>query len=328
MSSNLVTIILPVYNCRDSISDCIKSILNQDYKKTEIIIVDDGSTDDTLQVINAFSENYNNIHIFHTENHGVSHARNFALEKASGDYYLFMDSDDQLAEEAISKLVDAAVTSGADLVTGKYATYYDDNKTLKEVVVPAKYCNKAITEKEFWEIVNLPGIYIGSVVWSKLYKAKVWENVKFNDDAVINGDEYVLDKYVANCNSFYFLDYAFYIQYIHRKSEGISGKPFRFQNLIGAEARVNRMDYLLSKDLYEAAFSTFSFGARILLNADKNLKDKKSKEEITRLYKAFKRLIPKLYAHVNFKDRLRLLLFCLNLKIYGYIRNKIAKSHK
>ncbi|NDL01284.1 glycosyltransferase family 2 protein [Photorhabdus bodei] len=90
----LVSIIIPAFNVEDIIENSINSVLNQTYKNTEIIIVNDGSTDGTMDVLNRLSEQYFNIEVFSQENRGISAARNVGLSKAKGDYVTFLDSDD------------------------------------------------------------------------------------------------------------------------------------------------------------------------------------------------------------------------------------------
>lgn len=91
-----VSILIPVYNVEKYLSKCLESILLQTYKNIEIIIINDGTTDSSLEIANLYASKYDFIHVYSYENAGISTTRNRALEKATGDYYLFVDSDDYL----------------------------------------------------------------------------------------------------------------------------------------------------------------------------------------------------------------------------------------
>ncbi|PQQ36525.1 hypothetical protein C6H68_19010 [Photorhabdus luminescens] len=101
----LVSIIIPAFNVEDIIENAINSVLNQTYKNTEIIIVNDGSTDGTMDVLNRLSEQYFNIEVFSQENRGISAARNVGLSKAKGDYVTFLDSDDSFEPSFIESVL-------------------------------------------------------------------------------------------------------------------------------------------------------------------------------------------------------------------------------
>ena len=92
MNENLVSVIVPVYNVAQYVAECLNSLLNQTYRNLEIIVVDDGSTDNSLQICNTFLSD-TRVKVFHKENGGLSDARNYGLEKATGAFVLFIDSD-------------------------------------------------------------------------------------------------------------------------------------------------------------------------------------------------------------------------------------------
>lgn len=112
-----ISVIVPVYNTEEFLADCLNSILNQTLDKIEIICVDDGSTDNSLEVLNSFAGNFNNIHVFTKENGGSGSARNLGLKHAKGEYIAFLDSDDYMIDEnALSYLYNNAVKFNVDMV--------------------------------------------------------------------------------------------------------------------------------------------------------------------------------------------------------------------
>lgn len=110
----LVSVIIPVYNCGSTIAETLDSILHQTYENIEIIIVNDGSTDSTEQVINNFAKKDNRIKCFSQANQGVSAARNAGISHATGEYISFVDADDTIDENAIQRMVETC--DDADIV--------------------------------------------------------------------------------------------------------------------------------------------------------------------------------------------------------------------
>ena len=117
-----ISVIVPVYNCEDYLEESIRSILNQSFNDIEIICVDDGSTDDSLNILKELSKQDTRLKVYTQENQGASVARNNALEKASGDYIYFFDADDYAVEDCLEKVYSNAVNNDSDMVI-----FYFDN---------------------------------------------------------------------------------------------------------------------------------------------------------------------------------------------------------
>lgn len=111
-----ISVIIPVYNTSPFLRDCLDSVLNQTYANFEVICVNDGSTDDSLSVLNYYSENHKNLIIIDQLNNGVSAARNNGLKRATGDYITFVDSDDYIDRNYLSNLVDELNGTQYDLI--------------------------------------------------------------------------------------------------------------------------------------------------------------------------------------------------------------------
>lgn len=120
METPKISIIVPVYNVEKYLPRCIKSLLDQTYKNTEIILVDDGSPDNSGKICDEYSEKYKNIKTFHKENQGLGMARNTGLEHATGKYVTFVDSDDWLDTDLLSKLYEYLVKYKVEAVIGSY----------------------------------------------------------------------------------------------------------------------------------------------------------------------------------------------------------------
>ena len=121
----LVSVIIPVYNSGNKIKKCIKSILNNGYSNIEIIIVDDGSDKETVDICNSL-EKEEKIRVIHQENAGVSSARNKGIEQARGEFITFVDADDTIDSNLISVLVNSCIEKDADIAICGYKEWYDD----------------------------------------------------------------------------------------------------------------------------------------------------------------------------------------------------------
>ena len=116
----LVSIIVPVYNRGETVARCLDSILEQTWRQIEVILINDGSTDDTWSVLERYGEQDERIVLINKPNSGVSDSRNFGMESAHGEYIQFVDSDDWIPENATEEYVQAIEDSGSDLVIADY----------------------------------------------------------------------------------------------------------------------------------------------------------------------------------------------------------------
>lgn len=127
-----VSIIVPAYNVEKYIEKCIESLINQTLKEIEIIIVNDGSTDNTKKIISQYEKKYKNIKCINKENEGQSIARNIAIKEAKGEYIVFIDSDDWVAYDMCEKMYNKAQTDSSDLVFTTNYFKVQNNKTHEE----------------------------------------------------------------------------------------------------------------------------------------------------------------------------------------------------
>ncbi len=124
-----ISVIVPVYNCEDYLEESLGSILNQTFNDIEIICIDDGSTDDSLKILNEMASSDSRVEVFHNENQGAGAVRNYGMKKASGDYVYFFDADDFLESDALEKAYSNAIRNDSDIVFFKF-DLYKDNKLL------------------------------------------------------------------------------------------------------------------------------------------------------------------------------------------------------
>lgn len=166
----LVSLIIPAYNAQDYIARSIDSALASDFANLEIIIVNDGSTDDTQKIIDWYDKNFENIVSIQKENGGVADTRNVGIEAAKGDYIAFMDNDDLIRPDMISKLYNSIVKNECDVAIAPLYRISDKGYSI--------HCDLPFAEDmpididKYLEIMYTPGYY-NCAIWNKLYKASM-----------------------------------------------------------------------------------------------------------------------------------------------------------
>ena len=165
-----VSLIIPAYNAQDYIVRSIDSALASDFSNLEIIIVNDGSTDGTQKIIDWYDKNYPNVISVVKENGGVADARNRGIKEAKGKYIAFMDNDDLIRPDMISKLYNSAEKNGGDIAIAPLYRITDKGYTI--------HCDLPFAEDipvdidKYLEIMYTPGYY-NCAIWNKLYKASI-----------------------------------------------------------------------------------------------------------------------------------------------------------
>lgn len=151
MNQIKISVIVPVYNTKDCLERCISSIRNQTYDNLEIILVDDGSTDGTGDLCEEIAEQDNRIRVFHKENGGASSARNLGLEKATGEYVGFVDSDDYIDSDVYAQMMELAQEKGYPIVQISRDERDEEGNKLEDICVPpeqTRFCDTQTFLKE------------------------------------------------------------------------------------------------------------------------------------------------------------------------------------
>lgn len=209
----MVSIVVPVFNSEKVIGRCIESIMAQTYKEWELILIDDGSTDHSLEICEKYADEDQRIKVFHQENRGASATRNHGIELAEGEYLQFVDSDDYIAKEMVEKLVNNIDETGADLVICGCVELHPDHtyELLPEI---EKTVNVRDLKNEYPNIFEK---FLLNSPCNKLYKVnKVTtgfpEEISLGEDLIFNL------KYVRGIEKISFLPEVFYYYEIHDQS--------------------------------------------------------------------------------------------------------------
>lgn len=173
--NELLSVIIPVYNSDKYLNRCLYSVSKQSYTNLEIIIVDDGATDNSAEIIDSFCKKDNRFHRYHNKNEGQSAARNFALEKATGSLIAFLDSDDFIDSDMYLTLIRNLNGSDSDI---SICGYYKYVESAHKGVSP-KHDDKVTIYTKDEALERLYTSEIESYVWNKIYKRELFTDVKF-----------------------------------------------------------------------------------------------------------------------------------------------------
>ena len=245
MRDKIVSVIIPAYNSFDYIERCLESICNQTYKNIQIIIIDDGSTDETFLKIMAFAKKDERIITVFKENGGVSSARNIGLRYANGDYICFVDTDDELENEAIENLVCTMENEQADCISFQYSKWDEYGERLDDVYFRyGDYLFNTDRDRISFIMKEIVPYNIGGEVWSKLFKRDIIEK------------NHIL--FPENCHEGE--DYAFTIKYFLNSSKitCISDRLYRYNKRKGSAMNTSKSfetklseRVLMLKDVWE-----------------------------------------------------------------------------
>ena len=211
MSNELVSIIVPVYNTEKYVERCIKSICNQTYKNIELLIIDDGSTDNSGKICDKWAEKDIRVKVIHEENRGVSIARNRGIELSQGDYIGFVDSDDVIDEHMYENMLEEAHKGNYDIICcNGYFMYSGEEKK----IIISNYESKELECKNYM----LFSIQNGGYVCNRIYKKTCIKNIEFRKDIYILEDLLFNMEISEKCKKIKYINNPLYFYYINSNS--------------------------------------------------------------------------------------------------------------
>lgn len=199
----MVSIVIPIYNSEKYLEKCINSIIKQNYTDWEIVAVDDGSTDKSLDILNGYLKMYSdNMKVYHQENKGVSVARNVALEMVEGEYVTFLDSDDYIAEDYLQVLVNTAIEFRSDMVASGEVRLTENG----EIVSTIRFKVNKNGECDLMRL-NITG---------KIYRKDFLDkyNIRFAEGKIYEDNPFNIKCY-ALARNLKIIDYIGYYQVVH-----------------------------------------------------------------------------------------------------------------
>ncbi len=225
-----VSIIVPVYNVENYVEKCICSIISQTYKNIEIIIINDGSTDNSKQICEKYASKDNRIKFFNKENEGLATTRNYGIEKASGEFILFVDSDDYIEKDAVEILLAKIKEKNLDVVIGN--AIVEGSKKIKPYLIRKKSENEKVMSGIEYLIERNKKDYFCVCVWISMYKKQfILQNNLFFKDGILHEDEEWTPRVMLKANRVEDINLEFY-HYIKYREDSILNNKNKTQNMI------------------------------------------------------------------------------------------------
>jgi len=306
-NTDIISIIIPVYNIEKYLSKCLESIAIQSYQNLEILLIDDGSSDRSPEICDAYKKKDKRFCVIHKENGGLSSARNAGIEIASGKYLLFVDGDDYIDKDMVKILYKRIKQDKSDMAFCNYLVVQNGI----EKVSGEKLRNELWTWKDYW---NYYFKYYGlacELTVNKLYARHLFgADIRFPPGR-LHEDEFILHKIIDRCRLISSVSNPLY--YYVQRDGSIVHNQFSVRRLDVVDALIGREQYFYERGLKKFAEYSLIAGQLIILDADTklDLSDKQNKK----VYKAYEQKLREEYkvmkknASLHFRIRAYLLFY-------------------
>ena len=319
-----ISIIVPVYNVEKYLSRCIDSILNQTFDDFELILIDDGSPDHSGSICDDYAKKDNRILVIHKENGGLSDARNAGINIASGEYIMFVDSDDYISKDMCEILYQRIIKDKSDMALCSVIGVNEEGEEIEKGTFIVD--DRLLEEKDKFLGLGEANACAYIVAWNKLFKKFLWKDIRFPVNK-INEDEYVAHHLIDKCDKISTVSDSLY--YYVQRDNSIMNSACSLKRLDGVEACIERLKFMIAENLFNA----MSYTVYLIINTmngvyenlDMNVEsvNKRVNTEKKEINKLFKKLITK---KVPIKTKIHMLIFVLNPHIYRQLLKYIVKG--
>lgn len=207
-----ISVIVPVYNQEAYLEQCIDSILSQSYQDLELILVNDGSTDGTVQILENYRQKDARVRVLNKLNGGIGSSRNAGLEMATGDYIVFVDNDDWIHEQQLEILHQKLLEYDAQIVVANFMKFRQEDSTFLLHLTDADYYEKSYTVPDWMCEGTNPDVALNTcftVPWSKIYRRELFENIVYPENRPVE-DDLTTWKVYLNADKIVYLNQALY----------------------------------------------------------------------------------------------------------------------
>ena len=321
----LISVIIPVYNVEDYLHYAIESLEKQTYGNFEIILVNDGSTDDSGKLCDEYSEKYSNVRVFHKENGGLSDARNFGVQQAKGEFITFLDPDDYLEVYSLELLAGIQEMYDCDIVSTRvkatelynvYSNHYLTEENFKNVVIMDR---DVFLEEAFYDKVATVS------ACGKLYRKSILE-IPFPIGRIYE-DLYIISEHVGKANKIVHTPIQIYNYYKRQGSivnSKFTSKQYDFFNAIAYNRQVIREKFYNVDKLVTAINAKEGIGSfKIIGSAYKT-----SISDVYKIRKLIKENCSNILGNkrISFTFKMKYMLFILSPYLYNIIKRFVFKK--
>ena len=321
----LISVIIPVYNVEDYLHYAIESLEKQTYKNFEIILVNDGSTDNSGKLCDEYSEKYSNVRVFHKENGGLSDARNFGVQKAKGEFITFLDPDDYIEVYSLELLAGIQEKYNCDIVSTR----------VKATELYNVYSNHSLTEEDFENVLLMDGdVFLEEAYYDKvatvsacgkLYRRSILK-IPFPKGRIYE-DLYIISEHVEKANKIVHTPIQIYNYYKRQGSivnSRFTSKQYDFFDAMNHNRTVIKDKYNNKPSLENAVNAKEVIGSFKIIGSA-------YKTSITDVYK-IRKIIKRNYTNIlsnskiNCFFKMKYILFILSPNLFNVIKRLRVKK--
>lgn len=234
----MISVIVPVYNVEKYLPKCIESICGQTYRDLEIILVDDGSTDNCGKICEEYARKDDRIRVLHKQNGGLSDARNYGINEAKGEYIQFADSDDYLHPDMTRRLFQALIQNDADMAVCDFLPVKETDSPEFDTTAPGEVI--CFQKEQIMDQLQYRNT-LTVIAWNKLYKTSVFSDLRY-EKGRLHEDEYLIHHILHKIKKSVYLSDKLYFYVQHEGS--ITGKISTKRIEDGYEAYLERLDFM------------------------------------------------------------------------------------
>lgn len=320
----LISVIVPVYNVEDYLHYAMDSLINQTYKNFEVILVNDGSTDNSGEICNQYAEQYENVYVYHKENGGLSDARNFGVEKSQGEFITFLDPDDYLEEFGLELLIGIQKKNNADMVSTR----------VKTTEVYENYSSYKLKENDYKNVIIMDrNVYLEEAFYDKVATVsacgKLYKRASLKTPFPIGKiyeDMYIVSEQALKIDKIAHSSIQIYNYYRRPGSivnSKFSEKQYDFFKAIQHNRKIIKSYYANDSKLQNAVTAKEVIGAFKISSSASNssMRDVKKIRDI--IVKDFKSFMTN--PHVSIKIKCKYLLFIISSKMFYKLKSILGK---
>lgn len=318
--NELLTVIVPVYNAEKHIDYCVQSILSQTYDNFELILVNDGSNDNSLEICKEWEKKDKRIHVFDQKNKGAGAARNTGLQHMNGAYVLFIDSDDYVSENYLENLYCAAESGNYDIVQGDFKIVTEKNQNSFEIL----YQKTDLLEVTKVQALN-ERIY-KVCVWGKIYARHIFDGFRFREGAIYEDDaSYYI--FVDRADKIGVLHETLYYYYMSENS--VMRNEQKDKSMAFLDIYEERMQYFKDRGNQTLLDGTYDrYCLVLMLKISEILVNGNNKKSLEKLIQLFKQYYPRAMKATMVKKVDKIMFSCFRVapKIVGRMIGKMRND--